>query len=137
LDPIAQCFAHGLHDLAQVVTTSSSEQGGYDAGRQLLAQPDPPTAIFTSTDAAALGVFRAAAERELSIPRDLSLVGYNNTVVSAYAPVQLTTVDQAGAEMGMTAARLLLERIGGRSRPIIVSTSPRLIVRRTTAPPRP
>lgn len=127
----------GLTGFAQVVTTSSSEEGGYEAGRALLTQPDPPTAIFTSTDAAALGVFRAAAELDLSIPHDLSLVGYNNTVVSAYAPVQLTTVDQAGAQMGATAARLLLERIGGRSRALIVSTSPRLVIRRTTAPPRP
>jgi LacI family transcriptional regulator len=132
----AAMTAHGGHEHAQVVTTSSSEEGGYEAGRRLLNQPDPPTAIFASTDAAALGVFRAAAELGLRIPADLSLVGYNNTVVSAYAPVQLTTVDQAGVEMGATATRLLLERIGGRGRPMIVSTSPRLVIRGTTAPPR-
>ena len=53
----------------------------------------------------------------------------------ALAPVQLTSVDQAGELMGATAARLLLERFDGRSRAVCTSVSPTLVVRRTTAPP--
>jgi LacI family transcriptional regulator len=124
--------AHGLTDLARVATTNYSEIGGYEAGRQLLTTGDRPTAIFAGTDAAALGVFRAAAGLGLRIPDDLSLVGYNNTAISALSPVQLTSVDQAGAQMGSAAARMLLERIEGRTRPTVFSTTPHLVVRRTS-----
>jgi LacI family transcriptional regulator len=145
---------HGLGDLARVAMTSYSEEGGYRAGMELLApgaapgggpgkparggRPEPdgvPTAVFAGADVAALGVFRAARELGLRIPEDLSLAGYNNTAVAALSPVQLTSVDQAGGEMGATAARLLLERVEGRERSVRVCMSPRLVVRATTAPP--
>lgn len=128
---------HGLHQLATVVTAGYSDEGGYQAGHQLLTAPEPPTAILTGADVAALGVYRAAHELGLSIPRDLSLVGYNNTAVAALTPVQLTSVDQAGHTMGATAARMLIERVEGRrDRPMVTTMTPNLVVRATTAPPR-
>ena len=116
--------------------TSYSEEGGYEAGRELLDRPDRPTAIFAGADIAALGVMRAAYELGLRIPADVSLAGYDNTTIASSAPINLTSVDQAGHDMGSTAARLLGERMDGRRRSILTSAAPKLIVRNTTGPPR-
>jgi LacI family transcriptional regulator len=125
---------HGLEGYARVSTTAYSEEGGYRAGMELLSSAPPPTAIFAGADVAAMGVFRAARELGLRIPEDISLAGYNNTAVAALAPVQLTSVDQAGGLMGATATRLLLDRVEGRKRSVLMSVSPTLVVRRTTGP---
>jgi LacI family transcriptional regulator len=104
---------------------------------ELLTSQRPPTAIFAGADVAATGVFRAAAELGLRIPEDLSLAGYNNTSVAALAPVNLTSVDQAGVMMGETAARLLVERIENlRDRAVVMASTPHLVVRGSTAPSR-
>ncbi|NEA63521.1 LacI family DNA-binding transcriptional regulator [Streptomyces sp. SID12488] len=128
---------HGLSDLARVVNSGYSDEGGYRGAMELLTSTRPPTAIFAGADVAATGVFRAAAELGLRIPEDLSLAGYNNTSVAALAPVNLTSVDQAGAMMGETAARLLVERIENRrDRAVVMASTPHLVVRGSTAPAR-
>ncbi|MFE9045187.1 LacI family DNA-binding transcriptional regulator [Streptomyces sp. NPDC012421] len=127
---------HGLSDRARVHHAAYSDDGGHAAGLALLSGGDRPTAILTGADVAALGVFRAAHELGLSIPGDVSLVGYNNTAIAALAPVQLTSVDQAGHTMGATAARMLIERVEGRrDRAMLTTMTPRLVVRRSTAAP--
>jgi LacI family transcriptional regulator len=126
---------HGLDEAVAIAGTSYSEEGGYQAGRELLSRPDRPTAIFAGADFAALGVLRAASELGLRIPDDLSLAGYDNTTLAASAPINLTSVDQAAHDLGATAARLLGERMDGRSRSVLTSTAPRLIIRSTTGPP--
>jgi LacI family transcriptional regulator, galactose operon repressor len=127
---------HGLADLARVASTAYSDEGGYKAGLQLLRSSQPPTAIMAGADVAALGVYRAAHELGVRIPEDLSLAGYNNTAVAALAPVQLTSVDQAGHTMGSTAARLLIERVeGDRNRAIQTTMTPRLVTRASTTGP--
>ncbi|MEU9590955.1 LacI family DNA-binding transcriptional regulator [Streptomyces sp. NPDC048219] len=128
---------HGLAEHAQIQHAAYSDDGGFKAGMNLLTADRPPTAIVTGADVAALGIYRAAHELGLRIPEDLSLVGYNNTALAALAPVQLTSVDQAGHTMGSTAARMLIERVEGRrDRAIQTTMTPRLVVRGTTAPPR-
>lgn len=127
---------HGLQDAVAIAGSSYSEEGGYQAGRELLDRPDRPTAIFAGADFAALGVLRAAYELGLGIPADLSLVGYDNTTLASSAPINLTSVDQAAQDLGATAARLLRERMDGRTRSVLSSAAPRLIVRGTTGPPR-
>jgi LacI family transcriptional regulator len=126
---------HGLDGAVAIAGMTYAEEGGYQAGRELLSRPDRPTAIFAGADFAALGVLRAAHELGLRIPADLSVVGYDNTTLAASAPINLTSVDQAAHDLGSTAARLLGERMDGRSRSVLTSTAPRLIVRSTTAPP--
>lgn len=126
--------AHGLEP--DIVSTSYTQQGGYLGAQQLLARPDRPTAIFAGADIAAMGVLEAIADAGLTVPADISVAGYDNTTLAAYGPVSLTTVDQAGHQMGANAARLLLDRIADRHRPTAqITLSPRLVVRRTTAPP--
>ena len=126
---------HGLDEAVTIADKSYSEEGGYQAGRELLGRPGRPTAIFAGADFAALGVLRAAYELGLRIPADLSLVGYDNTTFAASAAINMTSVDQAGHDMGATAARLLCERMDGRSRSVLSSTAPQLVVRNTTGPP--
>lgn len=105
---------HGLSENAQVLHAAYSDEGGFKAGMTLLTGEHRPSAVMTGADVAALGIYRAAHELGLRIPEDLSLVGYNNTALAALAPVQLTSVDQAGHTMGSSAARMLIERVEGR-----------------------
>lgn len=128
---------HGPADLARIERSGYSEEGGYRGAMALLTSARPPTAIFAGADVAATGAFRAAAELDLRVPEDLSLAGYNNTSVAALAPVSVTSVDQAGTMMGETAARLLLERIEGRrDRAVVMASTPHLIPRGSSGPPR-
>lgn len=121
---------HGLEP--DVVITSYTERGGYDAALQALDRPSPPTAIFAGADIAALGVLRAAEERGIRIPDDLSVAGYDNIYVSSIGRVSLTTVDQSGQLTGSISTRLLLERIEGRTQVVHYVVAPRLIPRATT-----
>lgn len=125
---------HGLEP--DVIETTYSEQGGYQAGSEALARATPPTAIFGGADIAALGVLRAAEERGLRVPEDLTVTGYDNIYISTIGRVSLTTVDQSGHLTGTMSARLLLERIEGRTRPVHYVVAPRLMPRSTSAVPR-
>jgi LacI family transcriptional regulator len=128
--------ARGLADEIDIVSTSYTQEGGYLGAKQLLARPRRPTAIFAGADIAAMGVLEAIAEAGLRVPHDISVVGYDNTVLAALGTASLTSVDQGGRQMGREAARLLLERIADRQRPSsLISLSPTLIVRRSTAAP--
>jgi LacI family transcriptional regulator len=128
--------ARGMADEIDVVSTTYTQEGGYLGARQLLARPHRPTAIFAGADIVAMGVLEAIAEAGLSVPGDISVAGYDNTTFAALSPISLTSVDQAGHQIGDNAGRLLLERIADRRRPsVLISLSPTLVVRRSTAAP--
>jgi LacI family transcriptional regulator len=128
--------AHGLERWIDVVSTSYTQEGGYRGAMELLDRPYPPTAVFAGADVVAMGVLEAVAEAGLSVPDDISVAGYDNTTFAAFGPVSLTSVDQAGNEIGRTAARLLRKRIADRHRPSVqVRLAPMLVARRTTARP--
>jgi LacI family transcriptional regulator len=128
--------ARGLADEIDIASTTYTQEGGYLGARQLLARPTRPTAIFAGADIVAMGVLEAIAEAGLSVPGDISVAGYDNTTFAAFTPISLTTVDQAGRQIGANAARLLLDRVADRGRPTAqVKLSPTLVARRTTAPP--
>lgn len=128
--------ARGPADGALVEAGDMTEEGGYRATVRLLARADRPTAVFAVNDMTAVGVLSAAEELGLRVPRDLSVVGYDNTSISRLRHVWLTTVDGAGHEVGRRAARCLLDRLerpGGEGR--LHLAAPSLEVRGTTAPP--
>ena len=116
-----------------VIVPGFTEEGGYQAALEALDRRYAPTAIFAGADIAALGVLRAAEERGLRIPDDLSVAGYDNIFTSQLHRVSLTTVDQSGSDTGATAARLLIDRINGRTEAVHHVIVPRLIERGTTA----
>ncbi|MDT0568465.1 LacI family DNA-binding transcriptional regulator [Streptomyces sp. DSM 3412] len=124
---------HGLEP--DVIETTYSEAGGYQAALEALARPTPPTAVFAGADIAALGALRAAEERGLRVPQDITVAGYDNIYASTIGRVSLTTVDQSGHLTGQMSARLLLERLNGRTQPVHYVVSPRLMPRGTSAAP--
>lgn len=113
---------------------AASERGALEATKDLLASPNPPTAIFAGHDSLAIGVLRATADAGLG-PSELSVVGYDNIALASHPLVSLTTVDQSGTEAGHTAIRLLMERISGRTEPRHECFQPTLRIRRSSAPP--
>ncbi|MEU5664489.1 LacI family DNA-binding transcriptional regulator [Streptomyces longwoodensis] len=110
-------------------------QSGYRHAMELLALPDPPTALFAGSDLQALGVLQAARVRGLSVPRDLSVVGYDDVSLAQWTSPPLTTVHQPLRHMAEEATRMLLEQADpdGTARRIELAT--RLVVRQTTAGP--
>jgi DNA-binding LacI/PurR family transcriptional regulator len=126
----------GLADSAIVEQGDLTEEGGYRATVRLLGAPERPTAVFAFNDIACVGALSAAAELGLQVPRDLSLVGYDNTYLSRLRHVWLTTVDDASHDVGRRAAQRLLDRIADPARPReTVLATPALEVRGTTGPP--
>ena len=111
-------------------------EGGLHHARELLRLNDPPTAIFTANDLQALGVYDAAREADIQIPRDLSVVGFDDLPVAQWAMPALTTVRQPLLHMGAAAAELLLNLAAGRppahDRTELPTT---LVIRQSTAPP--
>jgi LacI family xylobiose transport system transcriptional regulator len=111
--------------------------GGRAAAEELLDLPEPPTAIFAGSDLQALGVYEAARPRGVSIPNDLSVVGYDDLRVARWVGPPLTTIRQPLTEMAETAARLLIGMVdapeGTLNQRIDLATS--LVVRESTAPP--
>jgi LacI family transcriptional regulator len=124
---------HGLDP--DVIETEHTEQGGYQAALDVFARPTPPTAIFAGVDIAALGVLRAAGEHGLRVPEDLTIAGYDNIFAATIPRVSLTTVDQSAHLTGSMSARLLLERMNGRTQPVHYVVAPRLVTRSTSAAP--
>lgn len=83
-------------------------QGGCELAGQLLEQHPEVTAIFAANDVMAFGVMRAAVERGLRVPQDLSVVGFDNIEFSGIAHPPLTTVHQPKYEIGAAAVEILL-----------------------------
>nr|MDT0661941.1 LacI family DNA-binding transcriptional regulator [Micromonospora sp. DSM 115978] len=129
---------HDLADEIDIAATSYTQEGGYLGAQQLLNRTRRPTAIFAGADIVAMGVLDAVAEAGLAVPGDISVAGYDNTTFAAFRPISLTSVDQAGRQIGANAARLVLDRIADRSRPSSqVRLNPTLVVRGSTGPPPP
>lgn len=120
----AELLRHGAHEL-EVARTLANE---------LLDLPEPPTAIFASSDVQATGVLAAAAARGVRVPDDLSVVGFDDIELSTY--VGLTTVRQPLFDSGFLGARLLLDAVGG-SAPAAVehALAIELVERSTTSTP--
>ncbi len=88
---------------------------GYNACQQLMELPDPPTAIFAMSDVIALGVIRAAKEKKLNIPEDLSVHGYDNIEYSNLCIPRLTTIAMPLHEIGRKSAELEINLIEKQS----------------------
>jgi DNA-binding LacI/PurR family transcriptional regulator len=109
-----------------------------DATAELLRAPDPPTAILAMSDILAIGALEAAAEEGVTVPEELSVVGFDDSPVALHATPPLTTVAQPHEEKGRLAARWLMEEVERGQRPAegrrraILPTE--LVVRESTAP---
>lgn len=122
-------FRHEYH--------SQGEHGRYEARRLaagMLALPERPTAIFTTSDTQAMGVLEAARDARLRVPEDLSIIGYDDIEVAEY--LGLTTIRQLLFESGARGVKLLLDALEDPGADPVCEVLPtELIVRNTTAPP--
>lgn len=127
----AMMAAHGLEPV--VLHAGNSERQGLEAARRLLSRTNTPTAIFAFNDLVAVGVLDAGVEMGLSMPSELSVVGYDNSYLAGIGHISLTSVDAAGREVGEAAAHALLRRIADPAREASEELfAPELIVRNST-----
>jgi LacI family xylobiose transport system transcriptional regulator len=111
---------------------------GLRFAEELLSLPHRPTAIICGNDLQALGVYEAARRTGLRIPHDLSVVGFDDIPIARWCPPPLTTIRQPFADMGETAAHMLLALAAGKPpTQARVELGTELVVRDSTAPPRP
>src|SRR5690606_15894318 len=107
------------------------------AALEMLRRGDRPTAVFAANDISAMEIVKVAAELGLEVPRDLSVIGFDDIPEAAKSTPALSTVRQPMQTLGAEAARLLLTLMGGEDPAATHITLPtRLIPRETTAPPR-
>jgi DNA-binding LacI/PurR family transcriptional regulator len=126
----------GLAQHILVVPGGFTEARGSQGAQELLRKRPLPTAVFAANDLCAIGALNVFEEAGLSIPSDISLMGYDNTSLAALRHVDLTSIHQPSAEMGRMAVERLFERIDqGRAEPRHEVVSPSLVVRNTTGPP--
>jgi LacI family transcriptional regulator len=124
----------GLRRYTKVVLAEQTPREVQAAARQLLRSRGAPEAIFCWTDFIALEVLSVAKELGLSVPGDLAVVGYDNTSYCDLAQNALTSIDQSGQVLGLQAARLLIERIQGRTKAEHYIVTPRLVARASSQP---
>lgn len=109
------CFAHrefGLEPNPSLIRNGSlTQEDGYLMARSLLSNPEPPSAIFAVDDIMALGIYRAAREAGLHIPKDLAVVGFNDDPLATIIEPALTTIRIPIYKMGVAAAELLLDHL--------------------------
>jgi LacI family transcriptional regulator, galactose operon repressor len=111
--------------------------GGYQSALELFDLDDPPTAIFAFNDPMAIGALRAARERGLRVPEEVSIIGFDDAGVAEHTIPALTTVRQPLAEMGRMAVSLLLRQLDQqRLEALRVELATKLVVRASTAAPR-
>lgn len=108
---------------------------GYSLARQLLSNPDRPTAIFCHSDEIAIGVLKMASELNIKVPEQLSVIGFDNIANSEYCAPGLTTIHQPGNLIGESAMKLLLDILSGKKPNPELTLPTQLIVRESSAPP--
>ncbi|MCB0166201.1 MAG: LacI family DNA-binding transcriptional regulator [Anaerolineae bacterium] len=124
-------------DPTLVIESKAGQAAGYTSMRQLLALPNPPTAVFAHNDMLAMGAIRAIHDAGLTVPGDISIVGYDDTSNAAYLNPRLTTVKSPVAEMGHRAGQIIM-KLAQKQRDLPAQTimlPVELIVRASTAPP--
>lgn len=122
-------------DLPVVETTYSFEAGGY-AFSELMALETPPTAVICGNDVLAVGALQEARRVGLSVPRDVSITGFDDIEVAGVIDPPLTTVHVPHRQMGLQAARALLEMIK-TGHPVESRTLPTNVVFRQSLGPPP
>jgi LacI family transcriptional regulator len=128
IDSAGWSMKTGYHPMAPEI--------GYKPMQALLERTRDFSAIFCFNDIAAIGAIRALKDAGLSVPGDVSVVGFDDIQSAAYSTPSLTTVRQPLAEMGKRGAQVLLERIKDRKKefPAEIVMVPELVVRESSGP---
>lgn len=132
---------HGLEAEARVIPGDHTEESGIETGRTLVAERDRglslPTAVLAGNDRSAMGLLMALTREGVEVPRDLSVIGYDDSHLSHLMPIGLTTVRQDAGLMAEYAVRYAVERLENPGlEPREAVLDPKLVVRGTSGPPR-
>ncbi len=122
---------------------SGLPDGGYEGGQYFLSLPERPSAIVCYNDYLAVGVYKALVQAGLRIPQDISVTGFDDITIAGYLNPPLTTLHQFKYELGVGAAKMMLEILEqspDTSEPPLspkkVSLKGELVVRQSTATPQ-
>lgn len=124
------------HSDVQIVECENSIEGGAEVFHRLWRAPSPPTIIIAMSDIIALGVIGAARQRGLEVPRDLSVIGYDDIPEAECATPPLTTVRQPIVDKGEQAAELLVQVLWGKVTSERRTLPTELVIRASVAAPR-
>ena len=129
-------FRHAMAEAGVPVDEQLVRVGGYrpegaeQSARELLSLPDRPTAIFAANDLSAIRTMQVARDMGLSVPGDLSVIGFDNVPESAVAVPPLTTIEQPLRQMGEEALRMLVAVLDGHEPPTTHLRRPTALVER-------
>jgi DNA-binding LacI/PurR family transcriptional regulator len=131
---ITRCNQRGAESIIESQGTAFSYEAGYTAARSLLSAPDRPTAIFCANDILAIGAFDVARrEFKLTIPQDLSIVGFDDIALASWPSHSLTTVHQPITQMIELTLDIVRTLLRGETPAAGLVTVPgELIIRSTT-----
>ncbi|WMI66299.1 LacI family DNA-binding transcriptional regulator [Aestuariibaculum sp. YM273] len=118
-----------------VVETTSKVESGSLSTKKLLSLNNPPDGIFASCDFSALGAIKEIKTHGLSIPDDISVIGFSNEPFSQFMELSITSIDQSPMEMGRIAANVFLDEVNSKGnvkseKQVILA--PELIVRKSS-----
>ncbi|MER5178257.1 LacI family DNA-binding transcriptional regulator [Streptomyces sp. NPDC002896] len=130
---------HGLEAEMRVIPGDHTEESGIDTGRLLLAERDQghplPTAVLAGNDRCAWGLLMALTRAGVDVPRDMSVIGYDDSHLSHLMPIGLTTVRQDAVLLAEHAVRFAVERLENEGlEPREAVLDPKLVVRGTSGP---
>ena len=121
----------------QILSEESTPLLGYPYGKELIERKRPFTALLAYNDISAIGAMRAFHEAGFEIPRDISVVGFDDIPAAAFHYPSLTTVRQPLHRMGELAVEMLVERLeNSREMEPEIAVQPELVVRESTGPAR-
>lgn len=109
-----------------------TRESGYELGLRLIREIPVPTAILAANDFMALGVLRACRETGVGVPRDLSVVGYDNILAGEHSDPGLTTVAQDPLRLGASAVEVLFRKLDGLTAEPPLFLTPQLVIREST-----
>jgi len=125
-----------VFQLPGMVDPTSGFEGGLHLSQQMLASGIPFTAVLAFDDLTALGVLRGLRNAGLRVPEDCSVLGFDDVLPAAVATPGITTIRQPLKEMGLRAAKWMLEALERKTKqaPLIYTATPELVVRMSTSP---
>jgi DNA-binding LacI/PurR family transcriptional regulator len=133
---------HGAVDGIEVQVTDQETDLAFELGRRLFSRPpraQGATAIYATSDTTAIGLMQAAFQAGVEVPRDLSIVGFDDIDIAPFTIPPLTTISQSGVAMGRTAIDMLLEMVEDERGPDEIEDrvlEPTLVLRESTSAPR-
>lgn len=129
LDAHGIVFSKELLSLGEFV-----EDGGFNAAKKLMELKNKPTAIVVADDLMAIGAMKAIKAKGLAIPRDISIIGFNDTPLASYIDPPLSSMEIFVYDLGYNACETLISQLqesGGNKKHIIIPT--KLIIRKSTS----